>query len=329
MQVIKPNATLIKREDFNSPCAFIEFIGRTCYKSEDKIRQGSAEKFIHSLGKSHHYAMFEHLWVYFKVHKNFNVVPHFEGICNRMRHDTGINLSAFIHSFDMGDNEYVATDIRVVVELADYFESIKEHDFLVEAIAKEYPDFFKGSLEKAVSDRVEIFKDAEAFNKAVRNSNTLLLSKEEVDIICKESTTHTVRFYVDRGVTHEFVRHRVASFAQESTRYVKYGEIKVIEPCFLEEDSEPFKEWKAACLTSEKQYMKLRDMECSPQEARSVLPNSLASELVITANEIEWQHIINLRYKGTTGAPHPQIKQAMEFVVRDLYRESEGRLTYE
>lgn len=73
-------------------------------------------------------------------------------------------------------------------------------------------------------------------------------------------------------------------------------------------------------------YNRLIADGATPQEARTVLPNSLKTELIITANENEWQHIIDLRYLGTTGAPHPQIKESMELVVKDLVLNSKGRL---
>lgn len=335
MNVVEPRAEILHRAYF-SPCEFVEKIGRTCYMSEDKISAGSAETFVRNVGKRKHYAMFEHLWIYFRVSKPFDEYSPFLGLCNSMRHNTGQDLSAFVHSFNIGDSEYVATNIRVIAELIDHYGvTIYDHAryrnyfYVLKTVANEYPDFFKEEVLKYESDRVEVYSNADAFYNAIRNDRSILLSKEELDVIRRETTTHTVRFYVDRGVTHELVRHRVASFAQESTRYVKYGELNVIKPCYLEEDSEAYGMWKIACSFAEKQYARMRDLGCSPQEARAVLPTSLASEIVVTANEIEWQHIIDLRYKGTTGAPHPQMKQAIGLVVKELCAESEGRLSYE
>lgn len=100
----------------------------------------------------------------------------------------------------------------------------------------------------------------------------------------------TIKFICDRGVSHELVRHRLASYCQESTRYCNYskegfgGEITVIRPAFLMEGTKAFACWRGACETAERSYFSLLEWGCSPQEARSVLPNSLKTEVVMTAN---------------------------------------------
>ena len=129
-----------------------------------------------------------------------------------------------------------------------------------------------------------------------------------------EHAAITVRFTCDRGVTHELVRHRLCSFSQESTRYANYAkekfgnEITVIRPFFFEEDSPGFNVWKNACLSAENAYLSLIQGGASPQEARSVLPNSLKTEIVVTANPREWRHIFDLR---CSPASHPQMRQVM------------------
>lgn len=130
-----------------------------------------------------------------------------------------------------------------------------------------------------------------------------------------EHSSITVKFIVDRGVSHEMVRHRLASYAQESTRYCNYSkdkfdnEITVIKPSFLDTDSEAFREWYDSCAFAEKMYMSMLESGCTPQEARGVLPTSLKTEIVMTANIREWRHFFKLRALGTTGKPHPQIQE--------------------
>lgn len=130
-----------------------------------------------------------------------------------------------------------------------------------------------------------------------------------------EHASVTVKFICDRGVTHEIVRHRMASYAQESTRYCNYtkdgfgNEITVIEPCFFNEGTPEHFKWFESCLQAESAYNHLIKMGRTPQEARSVLPNSLKTEIIVTMNLREWIHFFNLRVVGTTGAPHPQIKE--------------------
>lgn len=118
----------------------------------------------------------------------------------------------------------------------------------------------------------------------------------------------SARFIVDRGVSHEIVRHRIASYSQESTRYCNYGhdkEITVIEPYFFNEGIEQ-NIWYQACKTAEKCYMDLIAAGATPQMARSVLPNSLKTEIEVTFNLREWRHFFGLR---CSSAAHPQMQQ--------------------
>lgn len=126
----------------------------------------------------------------------------------------------------------------------------------------------------------------------------------------------SVRVVCDRGVSHEIVRHRLASYTQESTRYCNYSkgkfgsEITVIEPVFWDlskpEDKKKYEVWKKAMENDEKAYMKLIKLGATPQEARSVLPNSLKTEIVITMNLREWHHFFKLR---TSKEAHPQMRE--------------------
>ena len=140
----------------------------------------------------------------------------------------------------------------------------------------------------------------------------------------------SVLFTVDRGVSHELVRHRLASFAQESTRYCNYSkdgfgkEITVIKPCYLSSDENSpseimdYEAWYTAMEECEKSYFKLLNKGHSPQEARAVLPNSLKTDIVVTANLREWRHILKLRAEGTTGKPHPQMIEVMVPLLKEL-----------
>ena len=123
----------------------------------------------------------------------------------------------------------------------------------------------------------------------------------------------SVKFIVDRGVSHELVRHRVASYAQESTRYCNYSkdkfgnELTFISPCFWSKGSREYEEWYAAMNSAEDIYFELIDWGVPPEQARTVLPNSIKTEIVMTANLREWRHFFKLRAIGTTGKPHPQM----------------------
>jgi len=130
-----------------------------------------------------------------------------------------------------------------------------------------------------------------------------------------EHCSVTVRFICDRGVTHEIVRHRIAAYSQESTRYCNYSadkfgnEITVIRPLFWEAGTPNYMQWKFACEGAEKNYFALLEAGAKPQEARSVLPNSLKTEIVMTANLREWQHVFTLRCSNKA---HPQMQQLMK-----------------
>jgi len=207
MKLIKPSI-----EHLNStknPLQAIEIAGRTCYKSKDRITEGSAEKFVEMLIKRGHEAMFEHAWASYKV-------------------------------------------------------------------------------------------------------------------VC------------DRGVTHEIVRHRLFSYAQESTRYCDYrGGVTFIIPPWLSElrdvkvsgrhdkilaypkIDEMYQDcgWLNAMLDSEIKYSALLDADWTPQQARSVLPNSLKTEIVITGNLREWKHFFKLR---TAKAAHPQMQEVANMLLKDI-----------
>lgn len=126
----------------------------------------------------------------------------------------------------------------------------------------------------------------------------------------------TVRIICDRGVSHEIVRHRLASYTQESTRYCNYtegkfgNEITVIQPSFWdttsEDGSKKYLIWRQTLEVIEKAYCRLIELGATPQEARSVLPNSLKTEIVMTMNLREWRHFFSLR---VANAAHPQMRE--------------------
>lgn len=165
---------------------------------------------------------------------------------------------------------------------------------------------------------------------------------DDLKYICKPTEFHekriTVHFVCDRGVSHEFVRHRVMSFAQESTRYCNYSkdkfgnELTFIQPCWLDDerlklygpyhtvirDKSLESIFIASLNNAEKDYIDLIDLGWKPQEARAVLPNSLKTELVVTGFTSDWNHFFDLRAGGTTGAPHPQAKELAEPLMKEF-----------
>lgn len=145
----------------------------------------------------------------------------------------------------------------------------------------------------------------------------------------------TARFICDRGVTHEKVRHRIASFSQESTRYCNYkGGVEFIIPCWMEgvepgeyeqgvdhalgELSSGADRWFKSCMHDEAEYIALLTEDgWTPQQARSVLPNSLKTEIIMTANLREWRHFFKLRAEGVAGKPHPQMIEVASLLLEE------------
>lgn len=143
-----------------------------------------------------------------------------------------------------------------------------------------------------------------------------------------EHVSIAVKVICDRGVTHEIVRHRIASYAQESTRYVNYSkdtfgnEIVVIDPSTAfkwdmtnPDDETKYLLWHRIMEESEKFYMKMIELGCSPQEARSVLPNSTKTEIVMTLNLRSWRNFLNLR---TAKDAHPQIREIADMILEEF-----------
>ena len=132
----------------------------------------------------------------------------------------------------------------------------------------------------------------------------------------------TLRMVCDRGVTHELVRHRLASYSQESTRYCNYSqdkfgsELTFIRPLFWEEGSEAYGIWREAMQRIEADYMRLLEGGASPQEARSILPNSLKTEIVVTMDLREWRHFFRLR---TAPQAHPQMREVALMALELLH----------
>ena len=161
------------------------------------------------------------------------------------------------------------------------------------------------------------YKSEDKINKIGESAKKLVtaLIKSGHEAMLEHSQL-SVRFICDRGVSHEIVRHRLFSFAQESSRYVNYSkdkfgnEITVIEPCFWCGDDDRSKmmynEWYEQCKSAESSYLLLTKMGATAQEARSVLPNSTKTEIVVTGNYREWRNFFKLRVDK---AAHPQMRE--------------------
>ena len=331
MQIIQPSVELWKHNIH--PYMFMEKVGRVCYKSEDKIDDGSAVKMMSALKKSKHYAILEHEHLYFEMSERF-----MNGFLADMKYIADATYENPLKYFNItNDTKF---DLYV---LSGSFRSF------IELFEKGYEGFTLDTILCNLQNSYSLmFGDNKANIAKCSKFDCELITRQEFEERYEEypdvlhnHLIHTFKFICDRGVTHELVRHRPASFAQESTRYCNYGsdkfdnEITFIEPFFFTPDgvrvstenwSERYGAWRYACEVAEESYIRILNDGGTPQEARTVLPNSLKTELVITATEKEWQHMINLRYLGTTGAPHPQAKEVMALAVPYIKEETNNRV---
>jgi len=162
-------------------------------------------------------------------------------------------------------------------------------------------------------DKITEDSAKEFIQKIIKSGHESVLEHEKV----------TVRIICDRGVTHEIVRHRIASYSQESTRYCNYskgefgGEITVIRPFFWNQNTKLYRLWREAVGYSQGYYLELIKSGASPQEARSVLPNSLKTEIVVTYNLREWRLFFIQR---TSPKAHPQMREITIPMLKEFKR---------
>lgn len=292
MKIIKPSFLVCDRDEQRGGLRIIEEAGRLCYKSEDKSTDDSAEAFVRGLIKRKHLSVLEHGDMIFEIgdyHIYENVA---EGL--QIMRDAGAQ-PPMLEMTNTGYRCIVSGNIRAWLEL-----------FGSGSVAGRY---FIGHFDPVFIQGMYFMDEDAEPDPRVRP----IRYADLVDPL--EKLAHlrqTVKFTVDRGVTHEFVRHRVMSMSQESTRYCNYsdgrfgGEITVIRPCFLEEGTEPFSLWKRQCMSAETAYFHMMNMGLMPQEARDVLPHSTKAELMMTGSLRHWDHFFDLRARQITGKAHPQ-----------------------
>lgn len=199
---------------------------------------------------------------------------------------------------------------------------------VIEPGFKVYEDLTDPAVTSAMLKKIEIIgrtcyksEDKICGGSASRFVRRLVESGHEAML---EHVSITIMFTVDRGVSHEMVRHRMASFAQESTRYANYSkdkfgkEITVIYPFYLRIGTDAFRAWYDSCQTAENAYMEMLENGNTPQEARAVLPNSLKTDIWVTMNLRELRHFLKLRAEGVTGKPHPQMSQVTVPLLKHL-----------
>ena len=287
MKIIKPSVEFFGTvpTECNAALKFIEMAGRTCYKSEDKITETSAEGFVRKLIKAGHLAMVEHS--NFVVRTNNSFTPAYIALMTEQ-------LGKYINVKVWKDYIYVGGSLTAWAQVT---MEIRYASVLVPF--------------------VEIYGTMFAQSMVKMHSSWEVCPHDEIP---KELHRYSAKFICDRGVSHELVRHRPCSFAQESTRYVNYGgkDMEFIEPDGFEGWSPTAHQYfYMLCEDAETAYKDLLTENLKPQQSRAVLPNALKTEIAVTADLKEWDHLFKLR---CAPAAHPDFRR-LAIPLRDKFIE--------
>ena len=285
MQLIDPHAVMVIEND---PLIKIEKMGRICYKSESECTKETAKKFYDSLINSGHLSVLEHATFLFKVRDNITY--------EKAKRCKFLNCT-------YAEDYYVSGNLRAI------FES-KLNGLMVPLLIK-YPELANRGLGLEVENLANFERLMYSNQSSVVEAPHFSFESEQM-----KHMYYTVVFDTDRGVSHEMVRHRLASFSQESTRYCNYAkdkfghELTFIKP-FGSDDwtNEQKYDYVQALKFAEKSYFSLLDSGLTPQQARGVLPTDIKTTIAVTMNLENWKHFFDLRYHGTTGKPHPNMKE--------------------
>lgn len=345
MQIIEAGYQLINEPSITKK---IERIARICYKSEDKIGEGTDAKMIDNLVGRNHLAMLEHASLAFCVDAaTYNLlidavdmIQHL--IINAADKKAERCYLRFTQCAIPVEENLSTSRFIVSGNMRAWIETLRELEImncvppvLYEGLMTNAPVIMEAAeFTDAVTVGVGENYEYKPFEGQVLFAHVITDFTQLTD---EERLIHedvSVLFTVDRGVTHELVRMRDCSFAQESTRYCNYSlgkynrEITVIEPCFFarpdgvdlptDEWAEKYGAWRTACEECEKAYFRLLDAKATPQQARDVLPTSVKADIVMTTNLREWRHIFELRACDSTGPAHPQMKEVMIPCLKEL-----------
>jgi thymidylate synthase (FAD) len=301
MKIVEPSYEIQHDLDNSSIAIRLEACGRVCYKSEDLISTDSAIPFVSKIAEHGHNSVLEMAVVSFEVTCHIDHVLEFMACQPKYfiidRTDTGM---------------LVTGSIRALREMYQLHATNQLVNDLVMLMAQREPYIFENIIKK---DNI-LEPDSQI--------NIRKLSLKEVDELPSELRRRhryvSVRFIVNRAVTHELVRHRPCSFLQESQRYCRYSQDKFdnqvtfIKPMFYQENSAEYTIWQRAMKETEADYLKLLETS-SPQAARTVLPNSCKTEIIVYCNLVEWIHIFTLR---TSQAAEPSMREIMIPLAKEM-----------
>lgn len=311
MRIVKADCEVMHVDESTIQGIFkhIEAAGRTCYKSESAITDTSAKDFVSKLIASGHEAVIEH--GVFMMQVDQKVLFHLMHIVEEL------SMKGYVCYLRFTNDRQVAIVSGNVRAWRDFFGACVRCFDLIPASLFQFVNKY-AVLFPEYQDR-KLFDNAYMGYVTLIDENCLDTDNERLTHVCR-----TIRFICDRGVSHEIVRHRPASYCQESTRYCNYSsekfgeQISVIEPCYLDNETPAYTYWKGLCMRAEEFYFRLMCHGCTPQEARAVLPNSLKTEVVMSANMREWRHFFKLR---CSKAAHPQMQEVAKIALKKLHAE--------
>lgn len=302
--LLDSSAMLVKSD---TPMQQIEKAGRNCYQSKSGFTRETAADFCKKMMKNQHYAMLEHGTFLFRITCPTELTETAAILFNSFKQSPFISCCSIINKEDC--ILYVSMSLRVLCNMAGQLAYTNYTSCMYNIIDKTYPELdilnilnIKEVCEgKESGDLVKIeLIPQEDYYKVPKN-------------VLLQCIYLTIECVCDRGVSHEIVRHRVASYAQESTRYCNYGKdskIAFIKPADYGSWTDESKFYfERSIEDASNTYLRLLDKGHTPQEARAVLPNALKTNIIITMNVEELIHFFNLRLHGVTGPPHPDMKQ--------------------
>lgn len=334
MKIIKQSAQLLDTTNMTQ-YQVIEKVGRTCYKSEDKITDDSATKFVASLVKSGHHAMIEFGFVRLIITDSEFSEWFEENHSPYIRQIGDFVIGSFRAFYDWYDE--LLKGVWAPLSNIKMFSIIMK---LLKVLSDTYPEVFK-SLFEDIQKHYNVPESNEPYLfRICVNEKEFIDTADDTGMfphLMMKIVPHTMLFTTDRGVTHELARHRPCSFAMESTRYCNYGkdkfggELTVIAPCFANTgDTGSIRArnliWELGMEEAEKNYLRLLQFGATPEQARDVLPHAVKADIWMCAFEDEWQHILDLRYHEKTGKAHPKMKELMGIAYPQLAAASNGRL---
>ncbi|GAB4334482.1 MAG: hypothetical protein Kow0089_03720 [Desulfobulbaceae bacterium] len=302
MKVIPPSYEILDELDRQGLAVRIEYSGRICYKSEDMITPESAIPFVRKMAEHGHNSVLEMGVVTLRISQTDpRLLPELMATQPRYLH---------IDSLD-GETLLITGSVRAFREMLLFHPDCTLVKAMSAFLSARHTYFFDTILPPS----------GLAEDPAIRVSKVDLDEVDGMDPALRIKHRHVgVKFIVNRAVTHEIVRHRPCSFLQESQRYCRYSEDKFgggvtfIKPMFYEEGTEEYTLWQKAMEETERIYLRLLETS-SPQAARTVLPNSCKTELIVYANLAEWKHIFKLR---TTKAAEPSMREVMIPLYEEL-----------